>query len=274
MAYLIFLLQDLILRMLDYDPKTRITPYYALQHNFFKRTIDESTSTSLLSGNSLPVSNLNLNSSSSGIPHSYTDSNIHQSGNYSVNFIHLFFSFVNLLLLNKLFVCAAGNRMLSDLNSQTRHNSIDFESGHHRPSHLSNPHYPFQQHRTNSHHSSNQFRNNVHHRNNVSNTGSAPSSLPLIPSRHVAECPVTTAVHTSLNPVATYSHTYSSGALPPPVCTTTLPPAHSSSYYSSQANFSSSNKPSPPKQNAASNQGESSTGVGVCVQQNTVAASH
>lgn len=65
--------------MLDYDPKTRITPYYALQHNFFKRTIDEATSTSLISGNSLPVNSLNLNSSSS-VSHSYTDSNIHQSG--------------------------------------------------------------------------------------------------------------------------------------------------------------------------------------------------
>jgi len=38
--------KDLILRMLDYDPKTRITPYYALQHNFFKRTADEGTNTS------------------------------------------------------------------------------------------------------------------------------------------------------------------------------------------------------------------------------------
>jgi dual specificity tyrosine-phosphorylation-regulated kinase 1 len=37
--------KDLILRMLDYDPKARITPYYALQHNFFKQTVDESTST-------------------------------------------------------------------------------------------------------------------------------------------------------------------------------------------------------------------------------------
>ena len=32
--------------MLDYDPRTRITPHYALQHNFFKRTMDESTNTS------------------------------------------------------------------------------------------------------------------------------------------------------------------------------------------------------------------------------------
>lgn len=31
--------------MLDYDPKTRVTPYYALQHNFFKRTADEGTNT-------------------------------------------------------------------------------------------------------------------------------------------------------------------------------------------------------------------------------------
>uniref|UniRef100_A0A1A9UPH9 dual-specificity kinase n=1 Tax=Glossina austeni TaxID=7395 RepID=A0A1A9UPH9_GLOAU len=33
---------DLILRMLDFDQKTRITPYYALQHHFFKGTVDES----------------------------------------------------------------------------------------------------------------------------------------------------------------------------------------------------------------------------------------
>ncbi|KAF0296529.1 Serine/threonine-protein kinase minibrain [Amphibalanus amphitrite] len=37
--------KDLILKMLDYDPKTRITPYYAQQHNFFKRTSDGSTNT-------------------------------------------------------------------------------------------------------------------------------------------------------------------------------------------------------------------------------------
>ncbi|CAL1265205.1 unnamed protein product [Larinioides sclopetarius] len=37
--------KDLLLRMLDYDPKTRITPYHALQHSFFKRTSDESTNT-------------------------------------------------------------------------------------------------------------------------------------------------------------------------------------------------------------------------------------
>ncbi|CAG7836797.1 unnamed protein product [Allacma fusca] len=37
--------KDLILRMLEFDPKTRITPYYALQHNFFKRTSDEGTVT-------------------------------------------------------------------------------------------------------------------------------------------------------------------------------------------------------------------------------------
>lgn len=37
--------KDLILRMLDYDPKTRISPYHALQHSFFKRTADGSTNT-------------------------------------------------------------------------------------------------------------------------------------------------------------------------------------------------------------------------------------
>jgi dual specificity tyrosine-phosphorylation-regulated kinase 1 len=37
--------KDLILRMLDFDPKSRITPYYSLQHNFFKRTNEEGTGT-------------------------------------------------------------------------------------------------------------------------------------------------------------------------------------------------------------------------------------
>ncbi|XP_050415120.1 dual specificity tyrosine-phosphorylation-regulated kinase 1A isoform X2 [Patella vulgata] len=44
--------KDLTLRMLEYDPKKRITPYYALQHNFFKRTTDESTNTSNMSSSS------------------------------------------------------------------------------------------------------------------------------------------------------------------------------------------------------------------------------
>jgi len=37
--------KDLVIRMLDYDPKTRITPFQALQHTFFKRTTDEGTNT-------------------------------------------------------------------------------------------------------------------------------------------------------------------------------------------------------------------------------------
>ena len=38
--------KDLVVRMLDYNPKSRVTPYYALQHNFFRRTTDEGTNTS------------------------------------------------------------------------------------------------------------------------------------------------------------------------------------------------------------------------------------
>ncbi|NXE57660.1 DYR1B kinase, partial [Casuarius casuarius] len=38
--------KDLVLRMLDYEPRSRITPFYALQHNFFKKTSDEGTNTS------------------------------------------------------------------------------------------------------------------------------------------------------------------------------------------------------------------------------------
>ena len=37
--------KDLISRMLDYNPETRINPVLALQHSFFKRTNDGSTNT-------------------------------------------------------------------------------------------------------------------------------------------------------------------------------------------------------------------------------------
>lgn len=59
--------KDLILRMLDYDPKTRITPYYALQHNFFKRTTDESTNTSNSTSTSPAMEQHNAASVSQGV---------------------------------------------------------------------------------------------------------------------------------------------------------------------------------------------------------------
>lgn len=59
--------KDLILRMLDYDPKTRITPYYALQHNFFKRTTDESTNTANSTSSSPAVISMDMTTSSSQI---------------------------------------------------------------------------------------------------------------------------------------------------------------------------------------------------------------
>jgi len=37
--------KDIVTRMLEYDPKSRVTPYCSLQHNFFKQTSDESTNT-------------------------------------------------------------------------------------------------------------------------------------------------------------------------------------------------------------------------------------
>ncbi|XP_064595679.1 dual specificity tyrosine-phosphorylation-regulated kinase 1A-like isoform X8 [Liolophura sinensis] len=58
--------KDLILRMLDFDPKTRITPYYALQHNFFKKTTDESTNTSNSTSTS-PAMEQNSVSSPTGV---------------------------------------------------------------------------------------------------------------------------------------------------------------------------------------------------------------
>ncbi|XP_061402953.1 serine/threonine-protein kinase minibrain [Musca vetustissima] len=59
--------KDLILRMLDFDPKTRVTPYYALQHNFFKRTSDESTTTGAgaVQPGSIAISSPSVSSTSS-----------------------------------------------------------------------------------------------------------------------------------------------------------------------------------------------------------------
>jgi len=56
--------KDIVTRMLEYDPKSRVTPYYALQHNFFKQTSDESTNTL----NSYPSSALPPASSSAAGP--------------------------------------------------------------------------------------------------------------------------------------------------------------------------------------------------------------
>ncbi|CAH1280611.1 unnamed protein product [Diabrotica balteata] len=61
--------KDLILRMLEYDPKTRITPYYALQHNFFKRTSDESTNTANSTSSSPAVASLDMSLTNSGSQH-------------------------------------------------------------------------------------------------------------------------------------------------------------------------------------------------------------
>lgn len=58
--------KDLLLRMLDFDPKTRVTPYYALQHNFFKRTSDEGTNTGAgVQPGSIAISSPSVSSTSS-----------------------------------------------------------------------------------------------------------------------------------------------------------------------------------------------------------------
>ncbi|XP_065845787.1 dual specificity tyrosine-phosphorylation-regulated kinase 1A-like [Oscarella lobularis] len=42
--------KDLIMRMLEFDPKRRITPAEALKHSFFKKTADEATNTAAAGG--------------------------------------------------------------------------------------------------------------------------------------------------------------------------------------------------------------------------------
>lgn len=58
--------KDLILRMLDYNQKSRITPHNALQHSFFRRTSDGSTSTNQGSSTSPALEQGLLSSNSVG----------------------------------------------------------------------------------------------------------------------------------------------------------------------------------------------------------------
>ena len=60
--------RELILQMLEYDPKRRIKPHIALQHCFFRRTTDEATNTT-------PVSPTTSPTNGSRIPGSYGQAN-------------------------------------------------------------------------------------------------------------------------------------------------------------------------------------------------------
>ncbi|KAF2979604.1 hypothetical protein EK904_008378, partial [Melospiza melodia maxima] len=71
--------KDLILRMLDYDPKTRIQPYYALQHSFFKKTADEGTNTS----NSVSTSGSSGTSNSGRARSDPTHQHRHSGGHFT-----------------------------------------------------------------------------------------------------------------------------------------------------------------------------------------------
>lgn len=56
-----------MLRMLDYEPRSRITPFYALQHNFFKKTADEGTNTSASTSPSLGTEHSHSTSTTSSV---------------------------------------------------------------------------------------------------------------------------------------------------------------------------------------------------------------
>uniref|UniRef100_A0A3P9JVH0 dual-specificity kinase n=1 Tax=Oryzias latipes TaxID=8090 RepID=A0A3P9JVH0_ORYLA len=71
--------KDLILRMLDYDPKSRITPFYALQHNFFKKTTDEGTNTSSSTSTSPAMDHSHSTSTTSSVSSSGTCTSGHAS---------------------------------------------------------------------------------------------------------------------------------------------------------------------------------------------------
>lgn len=72
--------KDIVTRMLEYDPKSRVTPYYSLQHNFFKQTSDESTNTTVNSHPSTvpPASSASgLSGASKAVMHRHATSDSH-----------------------------------------------------------------------------------------------------------------------------------------------------------------------------------------------------
>jgi len=64
--------KNLIVRMLTYDPKERITPFFALQHSFFKKTADGSTNTNNQAGS--PQQPQQINNDSPSGSHSSSNS--------------------------------------------------------------------------------------------------------------------------------------------------------------------------------------------------------
>ncbi|KAA8591982.1 hypothetical protein FQN60_017356, partial [Etheostoma spectabile] len=74
--------KDLILRMLDYDPKSRITPFYALQHNFFKKTTDEGTNTSSSTSTSPAMDHSHSTSTTSSVSSSGKCHSWHEKESY------------------------------------------------------------------------------------------------------------------------------------------------------------------------------------------------
>jgi dual specificity tyrosine-phosphorylation-regulated kinase 1 len=69
--------EDIIMRMLNYEPKIRITPHESLQHNFFKRPNNESTS--------LTTATTTLNTNNSNIP----NANVHDHNTNNFNHHHI-----------------------------------------------------------------------------------------------------------------------------------------------------------------------------------------
>lgn len=87
---LVFPPADLILRMLDYDPKSRITPFYALQHNFFKKTTDEGTNTSSSTSTSPAMDHSHSTSTTSSVSSSGEAPHTHPITAPSTEMLHRF----------------------------------------------------------------------------------------------------------------------------------------------------------------------------------------
>lgn len=75
--------QDLVLRMLEYEPAARISPLGALQHGFFRRTADEATNTGP-AGSSASTSPAPLDT----CPSSSTASSISSSGGCPMSHVY------------------------------------------------------------------------------------------------------------------------------------------------------------------------------------------
>lgn len=118
--------EEIIMRMLNYDPKLRINPQEALQHSFFKRPTSESTNTNTSSN-----SNSNSNSNSANL---YGNHIHHHHNLTTTNLTNEHHNNSNNVLVNDLLNLGAATTQAS---TQANNNNNNYNSNNNNNNNLS-----------------------------------------------------------------------------------------------------------------------------------------